>query len=86
MVSHKQVLKNIKAEIERSNKIFIVYDTDPDGLTSFLQLKKTFPSKITGIPSFHKNSYKYEYFMNKIDLNDFDLIIYLVIKINWKNH
>ncbi len=78
-------LEKIKKQIGKSNKILVMFDTDGDGLASYLQIKKYFSNKkILGIPYYHRNdSNKKEYFdsliSNQLKNDKFEILLFLDI-------
>ncbi|MBU1203653.1 MAG: DHH family phosphoesterase, partial [Nanoarchaeota archaeon] len=69
-------LKQIKQKIESSIRPFALFDDDPDGLCSFLQLKREYPC-LEGIPVKGKSVVEAEPFLTKIRDYCPDLIIIL---------
>lgn len=65
-------VKKARKLIEESKKPLMFFDTDTDGTTSYIQLKRTFP-KITGYP-LQKDPKKQQELFDKIE-KDFDLVI-----------
>lgn len=69
-------IKEIEKIIENSKKPILFYDSDTDGFTSYLQLKKRW-SKILGF-SLSKNFAKQKYEVEKIDFDN-DLVLFVDI-------
>ncbi len=76
------IFKKIDNEIKNSKNILVYFDTDADGLTSYIQLKKYYNNIdnnkiITGIPYYDKDSDKKPFFDSLVNVNKYDLIIFL---------
>lgn len=69
-------LKQINKKIQESVRPFALFDDDPDGLSSFIQLKKEYP-KLEGMPVKGKSTITAEFFLEKIHTYCPDLIIAL---------
>lgn len=69
-------IEEIRKILNNSKNILVLFDTDADGLISYIIFKNYYNKKINGVPYYNEGKKK-EFFFNSIKFENYDTILFL---------